>query len=157
MPGVFDLLDRKQRHRTVFHFPLRPEGEVEAARDAVRRARLAAFGREDGQGDVDAAQQALDECFARVEFLNMPPAQFDLLMTQSAEQTDEQRKAAAWTADDLRLHVVAGSVADDGARDVARWAEIVNRPEWSSADRLALYAAALEANTEQPSAGLGKG
>ena len=157
MTGVFELLEAKQRHVTRFRFPRVPRDRVEAAERGLQEARLRALGREDAGGEVAAAQAALDGCFAVVEFQNMPAEKFDALMTQSAAQTEAQRRAVAWTAEDLRLHVVAGSVVDEGARDVHRWAELVNRPTWSSADRLSLYSAALEANTEEPSAGLGKG
>jgi hypothetical protein len=180
-----DPLDSKRRRVERFRFEIEDPTEAQQAQQhaqlAVIRAKKDSPEAAAAQAQLDAARQALDECYGTVTLRALPPRVQLLFEQEAAEQQaalEREHDAAVaaaeeagqpapkppsppeskWDAESFEVRLIAACDVD--GRSPQRWAEVLDLDgDWTLEDRAALLDACYAANTRHSfdPAVLGKG
>lgn len=153
MAGLRDALGRKQRTETHFDLVVADPTEAEhALRVAVAEVRLARLREEpevlaEAERVEQAAREAFDACHFRLTFVNLPPHEFEELVSEHAATPEQAKDGDPWNRVKLAPELLARCTVDSDLT-AEEWAAELASERWSAADALAVYRRALDANVK---------
>lgn len=169
--GLRAALAAKQVRTETYRIPIEDWPTIEPLAEALQQARNVAYRAEMGDDakakakaktDVAAAQRKVDACFWPVEFRGLTDdADFDALI--NAHPATPQQVAAAAKADEdkptmdldgFNLALLVACIVDGDGMTVDDWRAELWSERWTRADRSALFATVMRANTRSFSDGI---
>lgn len=146
-------LARKQRRETHYDLliadPTDAEAQVELAQRDLRLAKARHTEDSDearaAQAQLDEALAAVRECTHRIVFQAMDPDAFEELISQHPPTPEGQKNGDQWEGKTFTPALLA-ACAVDGDLDAEGWAAELASGRWNTADRNAIFSAALAAN-----------
>jgi hypothetical protein len=143
--GLRDRLRERSRPSAVF--VLRVED------DTAARAELATALAEDG--DVTAAQAAVDSCHERLTITALPPADMEALIAAHPPTAEQETTNSAWNPVTFIPALFAASIGGDVSEE--DWAEYTTKGPMTSGEVRALVDVCLDVNYRAPNPSPGKG
>jgi HEPN domain-containing protein len=153
-------LSSKRGNETSFDLlisdPSDAEQALQQAQADLRLAEMRGAETDELKAAQQAAEDALQACYYRLRFRNMPAHEFEALVGEHEASKEEAEKGEVWDREGLTPALLAACTVDSDLT-AEEWAAELASERWNAADKLGVYRAALDANIKQRSSVLPKG